>query len=70
MLASILIGLDPFHRSDERMESVIRWGKKSGATLVGLGIIDEPGSARLSRLLLWVERRAKTRFSTRVTTAG
>jgi nucleotide-binding universal stress UspA family protein len=25
------------------MDSLIRWGKPSGATLVGLGIIDEPG---------------------------
>ncbi len=43
MLASILIGLDPRYHNDDRMDSLIRWRKRTGATLVGLGIIDEPG---------------------------
>ena len=43
MLASILIGLDPLYHNDERMDSLIRWGQQRGATLVGLGIVDEPG---------------------------
>jgi nucleotide-binding universal stress UspA family protein len=43
MLASILIGLDPEFHNDERVQSVVRWAKPTGATLVGMGIIDEPG---------------------------
>ncbi len=43
MLASILIGLDPFYYNDERLDAIIGWGKRSGATLVGLAAIDEPG---------------------------
>jgi nucleotide-binding universal stress UspA family protein len=43
MLASILIGLDiPAHCS-AFLDPAIRWARPSGATLVGLGIIDEPG---------------------------
>jgi nucleotide-binding universal stress UspA family protein len=43
MLASILIGLDPIYHNDERMDALCCWAKPSGATLVGLGVIDEPG---------------------------
>jgi len=43
VLASILIGLDPFYHGADSVDLAIRWGKRSGAALVGLGIIDEPG---------------------------
>ena len=43
MLASILIGLDPLYHNDVRMDLLIGWGQQRGATLVGLGIVDEPG---------------------------
>jgi nucleotide-binding universal stress UspA family protein len=43
VLASILIGLDGFHDDTDRWELPIRWGKSAGATLVGLGVVDEPG---------------------------
>jgi nucleotide-binding universal stress UspA family protein len=43
VLASILIGLDGFHDDTDRWELPIRWGKSTGATLVGLGVVDEPG---------------------------
>jgi nucleotide-binding universal stress UspA family protein len=43
MLASILVGLDAFHDDSDRLEFAIRLGKRTGATLVGLGVVDEPG---------------------------
>ncbi len=43
MLGSILIGLDPAGLGDPLVELGIRWGRRSGTTLVGLGIVDEPG---------------------------
>jgi nucleotide-binding universal stress UspA family protein len=43
MLASILIGLDSSYHNDERFDVVVGWGKRFGATLVGLATIDEPG---------------------------
>lgn len=43
MLSSILIGLDPFHDESDRLDFAIRVGKRTGATLVGLGVVDEPG---------------------------
>jgi len=43
VLTSILIGLDTSHDDDGRLEFAIRVGKRFGATLVGLGVIDEPG---------------------------
>jgi nucleotide-binding universal stress UspA family protein len=43
MLGSILIGLDTAKHADALVELGIRWAKPTGATLVGLGIVDEPG---------------------------
>jgi len=43
MLGSILIGLDRPNHCAALVELGIRWARQSGATLVGLGIIDEPG---------------------------
>jgi hypothetical protein len=43
MLGSILIGLDTPRQADTLVELGIRWAKPTGATLVGLGIVDEPG---------------------------
>jgi nucleotide-binding universal stress UspA family protein len=43
VLASILIGLDISHDDDGRLDFAIGAGKRTGATLVGLGVIDEPG---------------------------
>ena len=43
MLGSILIGLDAPRHCAALAEPAIRWARRSGATLVGLGIIDEPG---------------------------
>jgi nucleotide-binding universal stress UspA family protein len=43
MLGSILIGLDTPRHADALVELGIRWAKPTGATLVGLGIVDEPG---------------------------
>ena len=37
MLASILIGLDPFYHNDERMDAIIQWAKPSGPHLGGPG---------------------------------
>ena len=43
MLGSILIGLDAPDHAAVLTELGIRWAKRTGATLVGLGIVDEPG---------------------------
>ena len=43
MLRSILIGIDLAGSSDAAQSLGIRWAQRSGATLVGLGIVDEPG---------------------------
>jgi nucleotide-binding universal stress UspA family protein len=43
MLGSILVGLDTPRHADALVELGIRWAKPTGATLVGLGIVDEPG---------------------------
>ncbi len=43
MLGSILIGLDSPGHGAALVELGIRWGRRSGTTLVGLGIVDEPG---------------------------
>jgi nucleotide-binding universal stress UspA family protein len=43
MLASILIGLDHSRHCAALLEPAIRWARRSGATLVGLTIVDEPG---------------------------
>jgi nucleotide-binding universal stress UspA family protein len=43
MLRSILIGIDTAGSSDAAQRLGIRWARRSGATLVGLGIVDEPG---------------------------
>jgi len=43
MLARILIGLDVPKHVPALADLGIRWAKRSGATLVGLGIVDEPG---------------------------
>ncbi len=43
MLRSILIGIDTAGFSDAAQRLGVRWSRRSGATLVGLGIIDEPG---------------------------
>jgi nucleotide-binding universal stress UspA family protein len=43
MLRSILIGIDTAGSSDAAQRLGVRWSRRSGATLVGLGIIDEPG---------------------------
>ena len=43
MLGSILIGLDPPGHGTALVELGIRWARGIGATLVGLGIVDEPG---------------------------
>jgi nucleotide-binding universal stress UspA family protein len=42
MLRSILVGLDGSPFSASAVELGIGWAKRSGATLVGLGIVDEP----------------------------
>ncbi len=43
MLGSMLIGLDSVKHGASLVELAIRWGRPFGATLVGLGIVDEPG---------------------------
>jgi nucleotide-binding universal stress UspA family protein len=43
MLGSILIGLDTSTHAAALLELGIRWAKQPGATLVGLGIADQPG---------------------------
>jgi nucleotide-binding universal stress UspA family protein len=43
MLGSVLIGLDTAKHADTLVELGIRWAKPTGATLVGLGVVDEPG---------------------------
>jgi nucleotide-binding universal stress UspA family protein len=43
VLTSILIGLDTSHDGSGCLEFALRVGKRAGATLVGLGVIDEPG---------------------------
>ncbi|MGP0066459.1 MAG: universal stress protein [Isosphaeraceae bacterium] len=43
MLGSILIGLDGPEHGTILTELGIRWAKRTGATLVGLGLVDEPG---------------------------
>ncbi len=43
MLGSILVGLDRCSHADVLTTLGIRWARRSGATLVGLGIVDEPG---------------------------
>ena len=43
MLRSILIGLDGSNYSTAAIDLGIRWAQRSGATLIGMGIVDEPG---------------------------
>ncbi len=43
MLGSILIGLDEPTHCASLMDLGIRWAQQSAATIVGLGIVDEPG---------------------------
>ena len=43
MPGRILIGLDAPKHSAVVADLGIRWAQRSGATLVGLGIVDEPG---------------------------
>lgn len=43
MLGSILIGLETPRHAADLTEMGIRWARRTGATLVGLGIVDEPG---------------------------
>ena len=43
MIGSMLIGLDSTRHGTTLVELGIRWGRPFGATLVGLGIVDEPG---------------------------
>ncbi|MEQ8786993.1 MAG: universal stress protein [Pirellulaceae bacterium] len=42
MLRSILVGLDGSPYSDAALEVALRWARRFGATLLGLGIVDEP----------------------------
>ena len=44
MLRSILVGLDDSEHSDSALELGIRWAKRVVALLVGIGVVDEPGS--------------------------
>jgi len=46
MLKTILIGLDGSAYSDTALEMALDWGRRFDAMLVGLGIIDEPTTAR------------------------
>jgi len=50
VLGSMLIGLDSPNHGATLVELGIRWARPSGATLVGLGIIDEPGIRALEPL--------------------
>jgi nucleotide-binding universal stress UspA family protein len=43
MLRSILVGLDEPSHSEFLLELGTRWARRSGATLIGLAIVDEPG---------------------------
>ena len=43
MLHSILIGIDAFGSSIAAQTLGERWASRFGATLVGLGVVDEPG---------------------------
>jgi hypothetical protein len=43
MLRSLLIGLAVQEHIAALLELGIRWAKRSEATLVGLGVVDEPG---------------------------
>jgi nucleotide-binding universal stress UspA family protein len=43
MIRSILIGLDTSEHVGALTEMGTRWGRRFGATLVGLAIVDEPG---------------------------
>jgi nucleotide-binding universal stress UspA family protein len=43
MLARILIGLDRPKHATVLLELGIRWARRTGATLVAMGIVDEPG---------------------------
>jgi nucleotide-binding universal stress UspA family protein len=50
VLGSMLIGLDSPNHGATLVELGIRWGRPFGATLVGLGIVDEPGIRALEPL--------------------
>ncbi len=43
MLCSILVGIDNTRSGVAAQRLGVRWAKRSGAALVGLGIVDEPG---------------------------
>lgn len=46
MLRTVLIGLDGSEYSTAASELAIRWARRSGALLVGLGVVDEPAICR------------------------
>ena len=46
MLRSVLVGVDGSEYSTAAVELGIRWAQRSGAVLVGLGIIDAPTISR------------------------
>ncbi len=52
MLRSILIGLDGSSHSSHASQQGIAWARRTGAMVVGLGIIDEPTIARAEPVLL------------------
>ncbi len=43
MLKSILVGLDGSKFSEAATDLAVRWAKRTGATLVGQTVVDEPG---------------------------
>ena len=51
MLSSILIGLESPRHAADLTEMGIRWARRTGATLVGLGMFDEPGLRALEPAL-------------------
>jgi nucleotide-binding universal stress UspA family protein len=49
MLRTILIGLDRSAYSETALEMALDWGRRFGAMLVGLAVIDEPVAPRPPR---------------------
>lgn len=52
MLRSILVGLDGSPYSESALELSLRWGNRFGATLLGLGIVDEPTIRKPTGLMI------------------
>ena len=68
MLRRILIGIDSTGSNIAAQRLGVRWAKRSGATLAGLGIVDEPGIRAIEPAWPSAGNQALTRFITWATT--